>query len=88
VVFEGLVVGAVLLLEEGLGVGSGNRAGDAGEDRQGNQGGYDGLHGLSPNHPKFGLFIRGLALLAGECSSLVTLIWRCSRMRKEVLAHA
>jgi hypothetical protein len=48
VVFEGLVVGAVLLVVEGPGVGSGDRAGDAGEDRQGDKGGYDGLHGCSP----------------------------------------
>ena len=81
-------MGAVELLVEGLGVGSGNRGGDAGKDRQGNQGGYDGLHDLSPDHPKFGLFIRGLALFAYECSSLVTLIWRGLRMRKDALAHA
>jgi hypothetical protein len=42
-------VGAILLLEEGLGVfGGGDGAGDAGQNRQGDQGGYDGLHGFSP----------------------------------------
>jgi hypothetical protein len=42
-------VGAILLLEEGLGVfGGGNRTGDAGENRQGDECGYDSRHGFSP----------------------------------------
>lgn len=43
-----LVVIAVDLLEEGLGVEGVGRAGDAGDDRKRNQGGQDGLHGNSP----------------------------------------
>jgi hypothetical protein len=44
-----LVVVAIDLLEEGLGVECCvGRAGDAGDDRKRNQGGQDGLHGISP----------------------------------------
>ena len=41
---------AVLLLVEGLGVECAGRGGDAGENRQGDQSGYDGLHGFSPRN--------------------------------------
>jgi hypothetical protein len=40
-----LVVVAVDLLEEGLGVERAGRTGDTGDDRKRNQGGQDGLHG-------------------------------------------
>src|SRR5262245_41511239 len=43
-----LVVIAVDLLNEGLSVQCVGRAGDAGDDRKRNQGGQDGLHGMSP----------------------------------------
>jgi hypothetical protein len=43
-----LVVIAVDLLKEGLGVECVGLAGDAGDDRKRNQGGQDGLHGISP----------------------------------------
>jgi hypothetical protein len=43
-----LVVVAIDLLPEGLGVECVGRAGDAGDDRKRNQGGQDGLHGISP----------------------------------------
>jgi hypothetical protein len=39
---------AVNLLEEGLGIESAGRSRNAGNDREGDQGGYDGLHGSSP----------------------------------------
>jgi|SoiMethySBSTD1v2_1073268.scaffolds.fasta_scaffold541247_1 hypothetical protein len=42
-----LVVIAVDLLKEGLGVECIGWAGDAGDDRKRNQGGQDGLHGIS-----------------------------------------
>jgi hypothetical protein len=43
------VVVPINLLEEGLGVEYGvGRAGDAGDNRKRNQGGQDGLHGISP----------------------------------------
>src|SRR5262245_19759877 len=45
---SGSVVGAIELLVEGLGVGCGDRAGDAREHRQGDESGYEGLHGFSP----------------------------------------
>jgi hypothetical protein len=43
-----LVVIAVDLLKEGLGVECIGRAGGAGDDRKGNQGGQDGLHSITP----------------------------------------
>jgi len=39
---------AINLLEEGLGIEGAGRSRNAGDDREGDQGGYDGLHGSSP----------------------------------------
>jgi hypothetical protein len=45
---EGLEAAVVELLVEGLGVEGAGGGRNTGDDRQGNQGGYDGLHGFSP----------------------------------------
>src|SRR5262245_47636381 len=47
---QALVGHAVQLLEQGLGVDCAGRGCDAGENRQGDQGGYDGLHGCPPGN--------------------------------------
>src|SRR6185369_9336647 len=63
----GLLGLAVELLVEALGVESGAGGScDAGKHRQGEQGGYDHLHGYSPRGSRIGLCCSGLLGLAVE----------------------
>ena len=68
---DGLVGLTVELLVEALGVdGGAGWGGDAGKDRQGKQGGYDGLHDFSP---VVGLLFRisSLSVFVASFASLV-----------------
>jgi hypothetical protein len=88
VVSTDLVVSAILLRVEALGVQSAGGGGDAGKNRQGDECGYDGLHGFSPIF-LIDLFDQWVASLGGPvfvaCDPSYGGICRCekvlSRMR-------